>query len=857
MAADMKGSPLTDRILDFLVPIIYGKRVLVAAILGVLTAVLLFQALQLRPDAGFDKSIPLEHPHMQVYKQYEHQFGGANQILVALISEQGDLYNEDFLTRLRDLTDDIFFLPGVDKSRVSSLFTPDVRYIEVVEGGFQGGNVIPADYAPTEEMFRLVRENVGKAGIIGRYVTVDQRGAMIYADLLETDPASGQKLDYAEVAQRLEDLRQKYETDDVKVHIIGFAKVVGDVTDATLSVVIFFLIALFGTALALWWYTGSLMLAVISLSCSVVAVVWEFGLLTTFGFGLDPFAILVPFLILAVSTSHGVQYTNIWADQTLAGLNGYDASVETFRRLAIPGTIALITDLLGFMTLLLVPIDIVREMAWNASFGMFAIIITNKVMLPIWLSYTHVRNQKAFEAQRQRKLDASDRIWRPLTIVTHKPVAAALVVGAAVIIGLSFWKQHDRIVGDAQVGVPELRPDSRYNQDSVTISENFAIGTDILKVIAETDPDACIQYEVMHQIDRFAWRMRNVAGVSSALSLPQVATQVNAAYSEAHPKYNVLPRNQYMIVQSISQIETDTGLLNPDCSAMAVLIFTADHRAETIDRVLAAVEAFDRENAELFYSANPDVDAAYCSERTAARRNIGVRQQAVQKRADALRARGLSDHDIDQHADIIALREQVAEAEAAYAEFDRQCPVNFALSSGNVGVMGATNEVVHAKEFWTIFWVYVVISTFLLLSYGSLAGVVAVVLPLFTVTVLGNALMAWLGIGLKVATLPVVVLAAGIGVDYGIYIWDVLQREVLENGRKLRDAYLETLRQTGKAIIFTGICLSGGVATWMFSDLQFQRDMGLLLSVMFFANMLGAVILCPALCRFVLPLKKD
>ena len=121
-------------------------------------------------------------------------------------------------------------------------------------------------------------------------------------------------------------------------------------------------------------------------------------------------------------------------------------------------------------------------------------------------------------------------------------------------------------------------------------------------------------------------------------------------------------------------------------------------------------------------------------------------------------------------------------------------------------------------------------------------------IPLLMVSVFANALMAALGIGLKVATLPVVSLAVGIGVDYGIYIYDLLQQHV-KQGLSVRQAYVETLRRTGKAVIFTGVCLTGSVATWIFSDLQFQRDMGELLMFMFAANMLGAVLLAPALFR--------
>ncbi|MHA7834919.1 MAG: efflux RND transporter permease subunit, partial [Algiphilus sp.] len=520
--------------------------------------------------------------------------------------------------------------------------------------------------------------------------------------------------------------------------------------------------------------------------------------------------------------------------------------------------IALITDMTGFLTIQFVPIDIVREMSWNAAFGMMAVIITNKVLLPIWLSYLTIKDQEGFAAQRQRKMEASDRIWRPMTIITTTPVAGGLLVLATVVLGASIYLQQNRIIGDADAGVPELRPDSRYNQDSRAIARNFEMGTDILRVVAETDPEACIQYDVMEQIDRFGWHMRNVDGVQSTVSLPQVARQVNAAFSEANPMYSVLPRNRYTMVQAITPVPTSSGLLNPDCSAMAVLIFTEDHKAETIKRVLNAVERFDQENAETYFKvAEHDVDMAYCDARTEARREIGRRQQELRQYRSKMHAQGLSDVDIEATDRFTELSQRIEQAEKAHAEYDKTCPVNFALASGNVGVMGATNEVVHEKEFATIFWVYVTITIFLLLSYQTVAAVVAVVTPLLMVTFLANALMAIFEIGLKTATLPVVALAVGIGVDYGIYIYDVIEREVKQNGKSLRQAYLDTLRQTGKAVVFTGVCLSGGVATWLFSDLQFQRDMGLLLVFMFSANMLGAVLLCPALCRFVLPLNAE
>lgn len=845
-----------ERILAVVEPIIYGKRVLMLMLLGLLTALFGWFAAGTHVDAGFDKSIPLEHPYMQVLKHYEDDFGGANTVLVALIQKDKskDIYNEHFLTKLKKVTDEIFFLPGIDRSRVSSLFTPDVRFVEVVEGGFAGGNVIPAEYQPTEYYFNLIRANVGKGGHVGRYVSKDQRGAMVFAELLEIDPVTGKKLDYREVAKQLEEkIRQQYQDDQVDIHIIGFAKVIGDVTDAANEVIMFFFVALGMTFILLILYLGSFKLAILPLVCSFIAVIWEFGLLAASGFGLDPFAILVPFLILSVSVSHGVQYTSSWVSELATGKNGYDASLETFRRLAIPGTTALITDLAGFLTILLVPIDIIREMAINASYGMFAIIISNKILMPIWLTYMSVKDVETFVKKQEAREAVLNPLFRAMTVVTRPVPAAVIIIAVAVLYGWATWKSEGMLYGDTQEGVPELRPDSRYNKDAKAITSNFTIGTDILKVIAETDPEACIKYDVMEQIDRFGWHMENDPAVASILSLPWAAKTVNSAFSEASPKFKVLPRNQYVMVQAITPIPTSSGLLNPNCSAMAIFLFTTDHKAETLQRLTDKTKAFNAANAKAWYELHKGADPAYCEDKLKVRREWGDAKVALKKTMARLKAENYSDTDIEANADVVALRKKAEDAKARLDAMTKPCPVNFALASAQGGVMAASNEVVKAKDKPIVYYVYAVIIIFLWLSFRTVAGVFSILVPLYVVSALIVAFMAIKGIGMKVATLPVAALAVGIGVDYGIYIYATIE-EFVKKGFKLADAYYETLRMTGKPVMFTGLVLSGSVATWLWSGLQFQADMGLLLTFAFFANMIGAVIVCPAICRYLMKL---
>lgn len=732
---------MTQRILRIVEPVIFGARWITLAVLIAITAFLGWQASQLQPNAGWLKMVPQEHPYMETFLEYYDEFGGANTVLVALKNKEGDIYQPAFMEKLRKLTDEVFFIPGVQRERVTSIFTPNILYVEVQPTGLSGSTVVPADYAPTPEMMDKLRSNVSKANVIGRLVSNDQSAAMVVAELLERDPVTDEKIDYTEVGDKLEAIRTKFEDENTTVHIIGFAKVVDDMTDAATEVVGFFALTLVLTGILLWLYTGSFLLGMLPLVCSIAAVIWEMGLLNLAGFGLDPFAILVPFLVLAVSVSHGVQYVNGWASEIAdAGHTAYRASLNTFRRLAIPGTIALITDVAGFLTIYLIDIDVIREMSLNAAFGIAAIIITNKALMPVLLTVANVRDREAFQRKQARREALGDRLWRFIAATfTKRPAAVVTLMVCALILGWSVWKYDDLTVGSAQEGVPELRPDSRFNQDARLIAENFSLGVDQFNVIAETVPDACIKYDLMAELDRFAWHMKNEAGVRETMTLLDLSKLAYAGLSEGRLNAQVVPRNRYALAQATALVPTTSGMLNDDCSALNVFLFTTDHKAATIKEIVAAVKAYKAEKND-----NPDIE--------------------------------------------------------------------FKLASGNVGVMAATNEVVEAKEVEIVLWVYAVVLTFLWLSFRTFSGVICVALPLSLVSISAYGVMAMLGIGMKVATLPVIALAVGIGVDYGIYIYATLA-EGLRRGMNLEEAYYRTLQKTGKAVVFTGIALGLGVAT--------------------------------------------
>ncbi|MGS0675558.1 efflux RND transporter permease subunit [Shewanella sp. 125m-1] len=758
---------MLDKLVNGFESYLFRHRAFVIFLFAIVTLFLGLQASNLKMDAAFVKNIPLNHSYMQTYLKHQKQFGGANSIMVAVEDTSGDIFNANFFDALKNVHDQLFFIPGVDRAQVKSLFSPSTRFTEVVEDGFAGGPVIPADFSTTEQGLKIVRGNIEKAGIVGRLIAEDYSAAMVSAQLMDFDPQTGEALDTLAFAAQLEkELREQYETDDIKIHIIGFAKMAGDVADGAKGVLLFFLIAILVTAVMVYFFSKSVALTILPLVCSLIAVIWQLGLLTVVGFGLDPMSILIPFLVFAIGVSHSVQMINAVRRRVTDGQTTKAAAALAFRSLLIPGGVALLSDTIGFMTLLAIDIGIIRELAISASLGVAVIILTNLMLLPLLISFTTVTpNKDAQNAQ-------PSKIWITLSNFATPKYAVWVLIITGILYGVGLQQANKMKIGDLQGGAPALHLDSRYNQDTFFITDKFSITTDVMTIIVEAFPEACTYHSVLTQIDDFEWQVSNTPGVEATASLASVAKRVNAGFNEGNPKWSVLPRTTASLVQAVGRVPTTSGLLNSDCSVMPVYLFLKDHKAETIEVVIDKVNQLKK-------------------------------------------------------------------------QMDNE-KIQFKLASGPVGVMAATNEAVAEAQLPMMLYVYGAVFILCLISFRSLRATIAVILPLYVVSTLAQALMTQLDIGLAVSTLPVIALGVGIGVDYGIYILSTMAVR-LRDGMPVQQAYYEALVERGSAVIFTGLTLAIGVSTWFFSALKFQMDMGILLTFMFLVNMLGAIIILPAI----------
>ncbi len=740
-----------------------------------LTVFFAYQASQMKVAASFEKMIPANHPYIANFLDHQKDLSGlGNSLRIVVESTDTDIFTTEFQETLKQINDEVFFINGVDRSGLKSIWSPNVRWTEVTEEGFVGGTVIPKTYDGSEKSLQQLRTNIYKSGTVGSLVANDLKSSMILAPLYSADPKTGQAIDYQRLSQDIERLvRDKYQTDTIKIHVTGFAKVVGDLIEGAVQVALFFVAAIGITLVLLYLYGRCWRGTLIPLLCSLIAVIWQQGLLQSLGYGLDPYSMLVPFLVFAIAVSHGVQVVNTIALETGKGTDKVWAARKAFRALYIPGFIALFSDGLGFVTLMIIDIAVIQDLAIAASLGVATIVLTNLILLPILLSYSGVNGKASDDPNTQK----TEQPWTFLNSFTQPKAASAAVIIALCAFALGSYYSQDLKIGDLDAGAPELRADSRYNKDNHFITSNYSTSTDVFVVMAKTADAQCVSYAPLADIERFQWHMENAKGVQSVVSMVDVAKRGIVGMNEGSLKWATLLPNQFVLNAATSGKHVPPGMINGACNLVPVVIYLDDHKAETLSMVVAS--------AEQFIQQNPDSS------------------------------------------------------------------VEFKLAAGNAGIEAATNMVIESAQYEMLAWVYGVVSLLCFITFRSWRTVVCIIAPLALTSVLCQALMTSLGIGVKVATLPVIALGVGIGVDYGIYIYTRLE-DFLKQGMSLSEAYYQTLKSTGKAVAFTGLTLGIGVATWTLSPIKFQADMGILLTFMFVWNMLGALILLPALARLLL-----
>lgn len=767
--------------------LIFNNRFGIIAICVFITLCLGWSACQIKINASYSAMLPSKQEYIVNYqKNREGMRALGDSIRVIVQTKSGSIYNKNYLNVLREINDAIFLLPGVDRSFMTSLWQPTVRWTEVTPSGTIGGPVMPGTYNGSAEAIKQLQNNIFQAGIIGSVVGNDLKSSSIFVPLLDIDPRTGKAFNYGKFWTQLTAIKDKYQTPDIEVRIVGFAAIMGYLIAALHEIVGFFLISAAIASFFIFMFTRCIRSTIVIISCSFVAVIWLLGIIRFFGYYLDPYSILVPFLVFAIGVSHGAQKMNGIMQDIGRGINKYVAARYTFRRLFIAGLTALLADAIGFAVLMVISIQSIRTLALTASIGVSMLIFTNLVLLPVILSYLGVSAKAAARSLQAEQEDKKDRgpvahFFDFLEHFTHSSWAKkAVAVAFTLIVGGYIVGQHVQI-GDVSQGAPELRPHSAYNLDNAYIMSHYALSSDQFAVIVKgnmADGRGLVSYPAMIEMDRLEQKMRSVPGVQTTVSIADYVRDDTAGMFEDNLKWWTINRQEDVLAEAIDDAySARPDLISNDFSSAPVIIYLQNHKAKTLNQVANVAENFAKQHSTK--------------------------------------------------------------------------DVKFMLAAGNAGFDEATNIIVARSDKIMPFLVYAAVILLCFISFRSWRAVVVAIVPLVITSILCQALMVLMNIGITVSTLPVIALGVGIGVDYALYLLSV-QLVFQRQGISLREAYRKSLRFTGRIVVLVGFTLAAGVSIWAFSPIQFQADMGILLTFMFLWNMVGALILIPALSSFLL-----
>ncbi len=784
---DLQSGNLLERV-------VFNHRGTVLLLFVAATLVLGFFAMKLHVNASFERMIPVSSPYIKNYFKYRKELPGlGNTIRIVVENKSGDIYDREYLATLQKLNDTLYLIPGVDRSWMKSLWMPIVRWRQVTEEGVVGGPVMPQDYSGSPESIEALRANISRANIMGSLVALDQRSTMIVAPLLDRHPVTGQPLNYGELSRALESQIRVFEGQKTGVYVVGFAKIVGDLIAGLREVMTFFAVSVAVAALFVFAYTRCVRSTVLLVCAATAGVVWLLGLMQLLGYELDPYSILVPFLVFAIGLSHGAQRMNGILQDVGRGTHKYVAARYTFRRLFMAGLTALLTNIVGFAVLAIIDIPVIRDLAITTSIGVTALIFTKLVLIPVALSYIGVsqaaaRRALADDSNAAGGMGVLARIWSGLDRLTERRGAVIVIGIATVATAAASVVMLQLRIGDLDPGAPELRQDSRYNKDSAYVTGHYGLSNDQFVVIMANADDGCRLYGPLRLMDDLAMTLRQTPGVQATTSLAETTRFITSGLAEGNGKWLTLSRDQAITNTAVgAAMISSPDITNTACSVSPLIAYLADHKADTLARVLKVSEDFANR-----HNSAPDA-------------KDGTR---------------------------------------------------FLLAAGSAGIEAATNIDVERGIVKMYLAVYGATALLCLLTFRSIAATVVAIVPLIITTIICKALMVWLGIGLKVATLPVIAVGVGVGVDYALYLLSV-QIAAQRGGATLQQAYRLSLDFTGRVVALVGLTMAAGVVTWAWSPIKFQADMGILLTFMFVWNMLGALVLTPALSHFLLNPRRE
>ena len=770
---------------------IVRKRLLILVIISIITCFFMYALTNLSVKTILSDLLPQEHPYIKVHNKIRSIFGGSNQVLIMVQVRTGDIFNQDTLSKIQWITRELENIPGADPYKIRSIAVSKMKTFKFTSGTMQIDPLMYPDIPGNEQEMNNLRDNIySNSRYYGQYVSYDSKKSLIMVDFYEVD------INYRTVFNELSRIRQHTEDENHIISIAGEPMHMGYIDQLMNQVMIVLGITVLSIMVVFFMYYRSIRAAVLPVLSAAISAVWGLGFMSLAGFNLDPLMLVLPFLIALMAARHSMQCLGRCLEEYAQSQNMQTAAVKTIATMFLPGLTSIITDALGIALVAIAVIPVYTNIAVICSFWFIATIIVSVIFTPIFLSFIPETERLRKYMRRvlvQERQDSRDRFlsWLGRWIPRRGKWYVAAVSVVMTILGLYFAQQLT--IGDFMPGSSILWPFHRYNKDAFRITFSMPL-LNPLYIVLESDGGKFEDDE-------------GGGFVTQASTLREMNRFTR--YMMQHDR----------VMFGMSIVGTVPSYL--------MSTYEDDPQSFHLPREDKTLHFITR---RLLHSGEPGTWDKYVdTEETYANIVVYCRDK-MPKTIES----------VFQH-----IQEYIAKNPGPPGG-------KYRLAGGAVGVQAAVREVIEEAQLLNLILALTGVCLFCAIQFKSITAGLILTIPLAISNVLTFALMAAYQIGLTVNTFPVASVGIGLGVDYGIYFVGRLIEEK-EKGGTLAEAIYRSITTNGKSIIQIATTLTVGLVLWAFSPLKFQAEMGILLAILLFLNMLGALFLVPALICILKP----
>jgi hypothetical protein len=756
----------------------------------------LYQVKNLKVYTTFADLLPQNHEYIKVHNSIRSRFGGANTVTMVLQVKEGDIFNYTTLRKIRDITDELYLIPAVDRFKILSLAVDKLLDLKVISGGFDFEPLMFPAVPQTPEAIAALKERVYASVFYGSFVWFDSKKTLITLDFFEDE------IDYPVVLKELRRIQQKYEDDNHRLSINGEPLHFGYIDfykDDVFKIMLITVVIMF---LPFYFWYRSIRATVIPFTAALVSGIWGIGAMCVMDYNVDPLIMVFPFLVASRAACHTIQVMKRYTEECVNFREGKAACKKVIESMFVPGFTAIITDAMGIILIALTPIQILQKVTLVCTFWCCAQCVIVLILVPVILSYLPISPKLLEKFSRKGMID---RILARVGVAMGGKGSVVVFAMVPILLIVGYLGARNLQVGDATPGSSLLWPWHRYNRDGFRISFSMPIlsplyiamegeKTNDLVSCPDKPREEC--GENLAEIYRFQKFMQDTPGmlVMFVDSIVNNFGSSNCFMHEGDPNWYFFPPS--------------------DRDAVYLFIFSRDTGVPgSSDRYC---DGFGNKAANIII---------YCRDKTT---------------ATVKTVMGRVKEYINYHSKLAP-------------------PMRYKLAGGAVGVQAAVNEVIEKYNARTSAWALITMFITCWIMFRSLGAAIFLTIPCIVSNLIAYTMMATgmfyllpVPITITLSTLPVSAIGIGLGIDYGIYMLNRIVEEY-KIRKDMKETITFTMTCVGEPIILTSLGMIGGLIVWVISPVMFQATMGFFLAVILFLNMLGGLLLVTSFVAVIKP----